>query len=102
MSQVPVSLQQRIQWLLEDLQAYQPEKVIPFGSAARGDADEHSDLDVVIIKRTQEPFVQRGVQAVGNLRDQVFPVDLLVYTPQEFHGMVERGSLFIYGIILEG
>ena len=43
-------LQQRVKWLMEDLKAYQPEKVILFGSAARGDVDSYSDLDVVIIK----------------------------------------------------
>jgi predicted nucleotidyltransferase len=42
----------RIQRLLEALERYSPERVYLFGSWARGEADELSDLDVVIIKRT--------------------------------------------------
>lgn len=96
------SLEQKIQWLLEDLQAYQPEKVILFGSAARGDADEHSDLDVVIVKQTTVGFVQRGVDAVMLLRADVFPVDLFVYTPEEFARMKENENPFMESVLREG
>jgi Predicted nucleotidyltransferases len=37
--------------VLERLKAYKPEKNILFGSYARGEADEYSDLDFVVIKR---------------------------------------------------
>jgi predicted nucleotidyltransferase len=30
------------------LKRYDPERVILFGSAARGDGDEHSDVDIVL------------------------------------------------------
>ena len=96
------SLQQKIQWLLEDLQAYQPEKVILFGSAARGDADEFSDLDVVIIKRTSVQFVQRGVDAAQLIRSDLVPVDIFVYTPEEFQRMTEDENPFIERVITEG
>lgn len=45
--------------LLEALKGYHPQKVILFGSAARREADLESDLDVLVIKETQEPFVNR-------------------------------------------
>ncbi len=96
------SLQQRIGWLLEDLKAYDPERVILFGSAARGDADEHSDLDVVIIKQTPLRFVQRGVEAVKHIRAAIAPIDLLVYTPEEFQRMKEEENPFIEKVLAEG
>lgn len=96
------SLAQKIQWLVEDLKAYQPEKIILFGSAARGDADPLSDLDVVIIKKTSQRFVQRGAEAVGYLRTELFPVDLLVYTPAEFERMKENENPFLERILAEG
>lgn len=96
------SLAQKIQWLLEDLKAYQPEKVILFGSAARGDADERSDLDVVIVKQTSALFVQRSVDAAKCLRPKIGPIDLLVYTPEEFRRMIEDEVPFIEHVLREG
>ncbi len=102
MNPIPPSLQQKIQWLLEDLKGYQPEKVILFGSAARGEMDSFSDLDVVIIKRTEAPFVQRGVEAAKLFRPGLGPVDLFVYTPEEFSRMVEEEAPFFERILSEG
>lgn len=45
------------------LREYGPvERIILFGSEARGDADEASDIDLIIVKRTKKPFVQRLVE----------------------------------------
>jgi len=96
------TLQEKLRWLLEDLQGYQPEKVILFGSAARGDADEHSDLDVVVIKQTHQPFVQRGIEAVRHVRLEIGAVDLLVYTPEEFQRMREDENPFIERVLADG
>ncbi|MBI3333386.1 MAG: nucleotidyltransferase domain-containing protein [Candidatus Omnitrophica bacterium] len=96
------SIQQKIQWLLEDLKGYQPEKIILFGSAARREADSFSDLDVLIIKHTRTLFVQRAVEAVKFLRPEIAPVDFFVYTPDEFNRMVEEESPFIERILAEG
>lgn len=95
-------LQQKIDWLLEDLRAYQPEKVILFGSAARGDADEHSDLDVVLIKQTQDSFVQRGIEAARGVRLEVGAIDLLVYTPEEFRRMIADENPFLEKVLADG
>jgi len=71
---------------------YQPvEKILLFGSAARGEQDELSDVDLIIIKRTSERFVRR-LQSVPLL-----PVaaDVFVYTPEEFAEMQEHENPFI-------
>lgn len=67
------------------------EKIILFGSAARGDTDEYSDLDLIIVKKTETPFVQRLVEA------PLLPVqaDVFVYTPEEFERMQEHENPFI-------
>jgi predicted nucleotidyltransferase len=41
------------------LQPYDPERIILFGSRARGRADAWSDYDLIVIKRTQRSFVER-------------------------------------------
>ena len=55
-----------------------------------------------MIKRTNLPFVQRAVEAVHYLRPEIAPVDLLVYTPEEFLRLVEENSLFIERVLTEG
>lgn len=74
------------------LEQYGPiEKIIMFGSQARGDADEYSDLDLIVIKNTEQSFVQRLVTV------PLLPVhsDVFVYTPEEFDRMRENENPFI-------
>ena len=54
-----------------------------FGSYPAGTATAWSDLDVLVVCDTQEPFVERP-RAFADLLDLGVPVDLLVYTPAEF------------------
>lgn len=91
----------RIEQLVEALKRYDPEKIVLFGSYARGDLDAHSDLDVVIIKKTDKRFVERLVEAAGYL-DLPISVDLFVYTPEEFQAMAECGNPFIERVQREG
>ena len=73
------------------LREYDPERIILFGSRARGDADEHSDYDVVVIKRTDRPFLDRLEAMVPYLRKLNRAVQVLVYTPEEFERVREVG-----------
>ena len=65
--------------------ALKPKKVILFGSYARGDATENSDLDLMVI--APENFENRmeatikGYDAVQYLD---IPVDVLVYSAENF------------------
>jgi len=74
------------------LEQYGPiEKIILFGSYARGDTDEYSDLDLILIKKTQQRFIERLVSV------PLLPVhaDVFVYTPEEFERMKENENPFI-------
>ncbi len=69
------------------LEAAGAERAIVFGSWARGEADGYSDLDLVVVLETDLPRFERG-KLLGGVLDAIeIPVDLLVYTPEEF----ERG-----------
>ena len=68
----------------------QPEKVILFGSQARGDARPNSDFDVLVIKQSDEPRYCRSAPLYVALADLPVEVEVMVYTPEEVR--VERGS----------
>ena len=80
-----------LQTLVRLLQRYEPERIILFGSRARGEADEHSDYDIVVIKRTERPFLDRLQDMVPYLVEFGRPAEILVYTPEEFERMREIG-----------
>ena len=73
------------------LQRYEPEQIILFGSRARGDADESSDYDLIVIKQTARPFLERLHDMVPYLVEFGRPAEILVYTPDEFKRMRETG-----------
>ena len=76
-------------------------KAIVFGSVARGDADEWSDLDLVIVADTCRPFLERYRDFEG-MYDVWRRLDLLVYTPAEFAEMQAQGRPFIEHVLREG
>ncbi len=80
---------------------YDPDKVIVFGSYARGDIHEGSDLDLLIIKDTPERFTDR----IGTvLRACSFDtaIEPLVYTHAELQRMIDRRNDFILTALREG
>jgi predicted nucleotidyltransferase len=62
-------------------------KVLLFGSLARGDARDHSDIDMIIVKDAPLRFLDRLDEFYDDAREAM---DILVYTPQEFEEMKER------------
>jgi len=73
-----------INYIVEKIvQGIKPEKIILFGSYARGDFNQSSDLDLFIIKDDEAPnrMIRRKVDAL--LRGRKFAVDLLVRKPEE-------------------
>jgi len=66
-------------------QEYRAERVILFGSHARGDATEDSDVDLLVIARTKERFFERITSVrrlIRDLRDGL-AVSPIVLTPVE-------------------
>jgi predicted nucleotidyltransferase len=64
--------------------AAQPLKVILFGSHARGDADDHSDVDLLIIEPTVSNRYEEMIRLNRALKGMLMPVDLIVISEQEF------------------
>lgn len=54
-----------------------------FGSYVQGLASAWSDIDILIVMPTTIPFIERS-RIFDNLYELGLPVDILVYTPEEF------------------
>ncbi len=82
--------------------AVNAEQIILFGSYARGNARENSDVDLMIIAESKLPRFKRSRAIYKSLRPYPFGMDLLVYTPQE----IERGKRsrvsFVSTVLREG
>lgn len=79
--------------------AYEPDKIILFGSMANNQVTEWSDLDLVVLKHTTKPFLQR-LREVALLCRAPIGVDFLVYTPSEFAKMIADQNPFILEEVL--
>jgi len=83
---------------------YHAEKVILFGSYARGEATEESDIDLFVVAPTTERKFDRMATVRGLIRDlrRGLPVSPIVFTPEEFTQRVKGGDPFIETIVEEG
>jgi len=81
---------------------YKPEKIILFGSYAWGEPHEDSDLDFFIVKKTDDPMLKR-MEDVGRIFLRCdFPMDFIVYTPDQVERRKKMKDQFVSEIINNG
>jgi predicted nucleotidyltransferase len=78
------------------------ERVILFGSHARGDAGPSSDVDLMVIAESALPRHKRARALHAMFRPYPFGMDLLVYTPQEVERAARSPLSFVSGVLREG
>jgi len=106
MSKEQVSLErptlQRIRAVVKEIAGrFHPTRIILFGSYAYGVPKQDSDVDLLVIMKTE----QRPVEQAYAIRRAVgfpFPVDLLVRTPEQVEERLGMGDCFIREIIGQG
>ncbi len=67
------------------IEAAKPKRIIMFGSQARGEASEDSDLDVMVVEEGVSDRAGEMVRLNRLLRSLDIPVDLLVVSAEKFN-----------------
>jgi len=80
------------------IKVYNPVKIYVFGSAAKSQQDEYSDVDIAVIAGSDLGFIKRLRKSV-DLLPKLSGVDLLIYTPDEFNEMVSKNNQFAQEIL---
>ena len=86
------------------IREYQPDKIILFGSWARGDADEQSDIDLLVISDREKklPRYKRGLDVRLLLSRFRSPKDILFYTHEDVERWRDVPQTFIHTVLREG
>ena len=66
------------------LSVARPDKIILFGSAATGEMNRDSDLDLLVVEPAPTDTRSRSVQIRQALGDVHYPVDLVVMSSERF------------------
>jgi len=80
----------------------QPQKVMIFGSYAKGTATIKSDLDVFVIKDTMLPMAIRAEDLKPMLSQTLIPVDVRIYTPDEVEEYGGEPFSFVNSVLRTG
>lgn len=80
---------------------YGAERVLVYGSVARGKPTEHSDIDLLVVAATQERFYERMGSVLAIVRDisHGIPLAPIVLTPEELSTRLARGDQFVQEIL---
>jgi uncharacterized protein len=79
-----------------------PERILLFGSYARGDADDDSDLDFVVIERQVANRAKEMVRLRRVLRPLRLPVDVLVFSTDDVARWGQQPGSALYWALREG
>jgi predicted nucleotidyltransferase len=63
---------------------FHPERIILFGSQARGDAGPDSDVDLLIVMPVEGSVWEKALEIRLALPDRRIPVDVIVTAPEDF------------------
>ena len=79
---------------------YRVNELSVFGSAARGELRRASDLDLIVVQRTERRFLDR-LDEIYRLLTPKVACDILVYTPEEFTRL-QQERRFVARAVREG
>jgi predicted nucleotidyltransferase len=96
--------QMRLAIALKDalLDAYDPEAIILFGSLGRGDADEFSDVDLLVVMETDRDVKDLGEEMAGDLNHLSKDKHVIVRTPENFRRQMDIPGTIVFSATRDG
>jgi predicted nucleotidyltransferase len=85
----------------EVAEKFHPEKIVLFGSYAKGQPSADSDVDLLVIMNHRGKSVEQALSIRRAVR-RSFPLDLIVKTPQETQARLKQNDVFMKSILAEG
>jgi len=85
------------------VERFNPEQVILFGSHARGEVGDHSDVDLLVVMRADVRQPQRGNPIRRAIAEHfVLPVDVIIRSPEVLAAQRDDPYSFIHKVLKEG
>ena len=84
------------------MEGFDPEKVILFGSFARGTAGADSDVDLLVVKSLEGSKRSERVRIGVALQGMGLAKDVLVATPQEVESLGDTFGTVLYSALRDG
>jgi predicted nucleotidyltransferase len=82
---------------------FHPEKVILFGSYARGEAGIDSDVDLMVVMDSDAPWYKRSTPIRLALAERwIEPIDIIVRSPEVFAQRQSQTDTLEYAAVREG
>ena len=79
----------------------QPDKIILFGSYAKGNYNDSSDIDLIIVKQSELPKPYRCLEIQKLFYRSLIPIDIKFYTPVEYNLDLNNKYSFLSSVIKE-
>lgn len=92
------AIDQVVQQIVEK---FKPQKIILFGSYARGNPRPESDVDMLVVMDTPQKEIQQAIQICQQIEYR-FGLDLIVHTPKYLAKRVKMGDWFLRDVLEEG
>ncbi len=84
------------------IEAADPDKIILFGSAARGDMGPHSDVDLLVVKAGDYHHLDVARAIYRALPDINLAIDAVVVKPEEIERYKDSYCMVFYPALREG
>src|SRR4030042_941696 len=96
-------VQEKIEELVSRIvERFRPEKIILFGSHARGTAGQDSDADILVVMPVKGSKRKKATEIDVALVGLDLPVDVIVVTPEELERNKNQIGTIIYPALKEG
>jgi len=84
------------------VEKFQPQKIVLFGSYARGNPRPESDVDLLVVMETSLKETKQALVIDQSLERDLFGLDLIVRTPQNLAKRTAMGDSFLKEVTTQG